>query len=59
MPHFVYILVPAKKMGIKTVAVYSDADANSLHVRLADEGVHVVRFRPAVPPIRAYYVAVP
>lgn len=27
----------AKKMGIKTVAVYSEADASALHVRMADE----------------------
>lgn len=35
------VIKTAKKMGIKTVAVYSDADANSLHVRLADEAVHI------------------
>ncbi len=28
-------------MGIKTVAVYSDADANALHVEMADEAVHI------------------
>lgn len=28
-------------MGIKTVAVYSDLDANALHVQLADEAVHL------------------
>jgi len=28
-------------MGIKTVAVYSDADAGALHVRMADESVHI------------------
>jgi 3-methylcrotonyl-CoA carboxylase alpha subunit len=27
----------AKKLGLRTIAVYSDADANALHVRLADE----------------------
>lgn len=28
-------------MGIKTVAVYSDLDANALHVQLADESIHL------------------
>ena len=31
----------ARKMGIKTVAVYSDADAGALHVKMADEAVHI------------------
>ena len=31
----------AKDMGIATVAVYSDADANALHVSMADEAVHI------------------
>lgn len=29
------------EMGIKVVAVYSDADRNAMHVRLADETVHI------------------
>ncbi len=35
------VIKTAKKMGIKTVAVYSDADKNALHVRMADEAVHI------------------
>ena len=35
------VIRTAKKLGIKTVACYSDADANSLHVELADEAVHI------------------
>ncbi|WP_103332707.1 acetyl-CoA carboxylase biotin carboxylase subunit [Pseudotabrizicola formosa] len=35
------VIKSAKKMGIKTVAVYSDADRNALHVRMADEAVHI------------------
>jgi propionyl-CoA carboxylase alpha chain len=35
------IMATAKKMKIKTVAVYSDADANAPHVQMADEGVHI------------------
>nr|WP_250809042.1 acetyl/propionyl/methylcrotonyl-CoA carboxylase subunit alpha [Neorhizobium tomejilense] len=35
------VIRTARKMGIKTVAVYSDADAEALHVRMADEGVHI------------------
>ena len=33
------IIRTCKEMGIKTVAVYSKADAESLHVRFADEAV--------------------
>ncbi len=35
------IMRTAKKMGIKTVAIYSDIDRNALHVRFADEAVHI------------------
>jgi len=35
------VIKTAKKMGIATVAVYSDADAQALHVQMADEAVHI------------------
>ena len=35
------VIKTAKKMGIKTVAIYSDADRNALHVKMADEAVHI------------------
>ena len=35
------IIRTARQMGIATVAVHSDADANALHVRQADEAVHI------------------
>ncbi|UTA47560.1 acetyl/propionyl/methylcrotonyl-CoA carboxylase subunit alpha [Simiduia sp. 21SJ11W-1] len=35
------VMRTAKKMGIRTVAVYSDADRDSLHVAMADEAVHI------------------
>jgi len=37
----VRVISTAKKLGYFTVAVYSDADANALHVQLADEAVHI------------------
>ncbi|MDH4982936.1 acetyl/propionyl/methylcrotonyl-CoA carboxylase subunit alpha [Hyphomicrobium sp. D-2] len=35
------VIKTARKMGIKTVAVYSDADREALHVEMADEAVHL------------------
>jgi len=35
------VIKTAKRMGIRTIAVYSDADASALHVRMADEAVHI------------------
>ena len=35
------IIRTAREMGVRTIAVYSDADANALHVRMADEAVHI------------------
>jgi 3-methylcrotonyl-CoA carboxylase alpha subunit len=35
------IIKTAKRMGILTVALYSDADQHALHVKMADEAVHV------------------
>src|SRR5881275_2152120 len=46
------IIKTAKQMGIKTVAVYSDADRDARHVELADEAVHI-----GPPPSRESYLA--
>lgn len=35
------VIKTAKKLGIATVAVYSDADREALHVKMADEAVHI------------------
>jgi propionyl-CoA carboxylase alpha chain len=35
------VIKSARKMGIKSVAVYSDADRDALHVQLADEAVNI------------------
>ena len=35
------VFATAKKMGIATVAVYSDTDADALHVQMADEAVNI------------------
>jgi propionyl-CoA carboxylase alpha chain len=35
------VIKTARRMGIQTVAVYSDADAGALHTRMADEAIHI------------------
>lgn len=35
------VIKTARRLGIKTVAVYSDADRDALHVEMADEAVHI------------------
>ena len=35
------VIKTAHKMGIKTVAVFSDADRNALHVQMADEAIYI------------------
>jgi propionyl-CoA carboxylase alpha chain len=40
-------------MGIKTVAIYSDADRNALHVEMADEAVHI-----GPPPANQSYIVI-
>ena len=35
------VIKTARRMGIKTVAVFSDADRGALHVKMADEAVHI------------------
>ena len=47
------VIKSARKMGIKTVAVYSDADAHALHVQMADEAVHI-----GPPPANQSYIVI-
>ena len=47
------VIKTARRMGIRTVAVYSEADAGARHVRLADEAVCI----GAPPPRESYLVA--
>lgn len=48
------IIRTAKRLGIRTVAVFSDADRESLHVKSADEAVHI-----GPPPARSSYLNAP
>ncbi len=47
------VIKTAQKMGIKTVAIYSDADKNALHVSMADEAVHI-----GPPPANQSYIVI-
>ena len=47
------VIKTARRMGIKTVAVYSDADRNALHVKMADEAVHI-----GPPPANQSYIVI-
>ena len=47
------VIKSARKMGIKTVAIYSDADKNALHVKMADEAVHI-----GPPPANQSYIVI-
>jgi propionyl-CoA carboxylase alpha chain len=35
------VVKTAREMGIKTVAVYSDADDGAMHMKMADEAIHI------------------
>ncbi len=47
------VIKTARRMGISTVAIYSDADRHALHVRMADEAVHV-----GPPPASESYIVI-
>lgn len=47
------VIKTAKKLGIATVAVYSDADRDALHVKMADEAVHI-----GPPPSNQSYIVI-
>ncbi len=47
------VIKTAKRLGIRTVAVYSDADQHALHVQLADEAIHI----GAAPSSESYLVS--
>ncbi len=47
------VIKTARKMGIQTVAIYSDADKHALHVQMADEAVHI-----GPPPANQSYIVI-
>jgi 3-methylcrotonyl-CoA carboxylase alpha subunit len=47
------VAATARRMGIRTVAVYSDADANAQHVKACDEAVHIGPASPRESYLRA------
>ncbi|MCP3970184.1 MAG: acetyl/propionyl/methylcrotonyl-CoA carboxylase subunit alpha [Rhodobacteraceae bacterium] len=47
------VIKTARKMGIATVAIYSDADAQALHVQMADEAAHI-----GPPPANQSYIVI-
>ncbi|WP_371226520.1 acetyl-CoA carboxylase biotin carboxylase subunit [Roseovarius sp. 2305UL8-3] len=47
------VIKTARKMGISTVAIYSDADRDALHVKMADEAVHI-----GPPPASESYIVI-
>ncbi|WP_420010671.1 acetyl-CoA carboxylase biotin carboxylase subunit [Tateyamaria sp.] len=47
------VIKTARKMGISTVAIYSDADAKALHVQMADEAIHI-----GPPPANQSYIVI-
>lgn len=47
------VIKTARKMGIGTVAIFSDADKNALHVSMADEAIHI-----GPPPANQSYIVI-
>ncbi|UWR21521.1 acetyl/propionyl/methylcrotonyl-CoA carboxylase subunit alpha [Sulfitobacter sp. S190] len=47
------VIKTARKMGIQTVAIYSDADRQALHVEMADEAIHI-----GPPPANQSYIVI-
>ncbi|MEP0962518.1 MAG: acetyl/propionyl/methylcrotonyl-CoA carboxylase subunit alpha [Roseobacter sp.] len=47
------VIKTARKMGITTVAIYSDADRQALHVQMADEAIHI-----GPPPANQSYIVI-